>query len=267
MKKSIALYDVSYDDLFRNNENFIGKILYYEGEIIQSSRKYDGVYDLRVRITGEDMYSSDIVWVNYAGPRILEDDIVGFYGIVKDIKSYTAVLGQAIEIPEIDSLHLSVIDPSLSDESMENEIVVSIGETVVLDETAYMVQAVEKSDRSVQGRPNATGMLIAVFLQIENKELMTTDDLDMDMFTLTDSKDRVFTVVDESAKDNWRGISWVDLQPNIPNPAYVVFEVPFDPELSYRLAIRPYDAYKWYDGDDLRFINLGSGSSFDRVER
>ena len=148
---------------------------------------------------------------------------------------------------------------------------VSIGETIILDKIAYTVQTVEKSDRRIlQERPGA-GMLISVFLQMENKGRITTTYLSPSMFVLTDSKDRVFTVIDESAKDLWTSINSVRLQPDIPIPAYVIFEVPFDPELSYTLVIQPYDyPYDYegpYDRDDMRFIDLGLGSSFDLVKR
>lgn len=121
---------------FRYNENFTNKILYYEGEVIQSQREHGDIYFLIVGITEETYgYSyNDTVWVNYAGPRILEEDIVGFYGTVQGIEAHTAILGNSIEIPEIDSLHLSVIDRPLSNESMENEIEIS-NESVLREES------------------------------------------------------------------------------------------------------------------------------------
>ncbi len=104
--QSQARDDVSYDDLFRNNENFIGTIVYYEGEIIQSQNAYGDVYALRVKISD----AQDVIWVNYAGQRVLEGDIVEVYGTVKGIKSYSAVFDRTIDIPEIDSIHLNLIE-------------------------------------------------------------------------------------------------------------------------------------------------------------
>ena len=105
--KEDALYDVLYDDLFRNNEDYINKIIYFEGKVIQVQKQYGDVYHLR--ISSNDNSFDDVIWVSYAGPRILNNDVVGVYGTVKGIISYNAVLGQTIEIPEIDSLYLDVI--------------------------------------------------------------------------------------------------------------------------------------------------------------
>ena len=66
-------------------------------EVIQSQREHGDIYFLIVGITEETYgYSyNDTVWVNYAGPRILEEDIVGFYGTVQGIEAHTAILGNS----------------------------------------------------------------------------------------------------------------------------------------------------------------------------
>jgi len=51
----------------------------------------------------------DTVWGNYHGKRYLEDDIVNVWGRVKGLRTYTAVLGQEITVPEIDVLHMELI--------------------------------------------------------------------------------------------------------------------------------------------------------------
>lgn len=94
---------VPYDDLFRDNESYIGDIVYYRGEIIQVRESF-GSYDWRVA-TGENQYLGyvgDVIWGNYAGPRYLEGDVIELCGVVKGLKTYTAVLGQQVTVPEVD---------------------------------------------------------------------------------------------------------------------------------------------------------------------
>ena len=109
-----AIHGVNFDDLMRNNENYVGKILYLEGKIIQAQQSYGDVYDIRVSITKEELgfgstIYSDPIYVNYEGDRILEEDIVGIYGQVTGIKNYNGVFGQTISVPEVNSLLLEVI--------------------------------------------------------------------------------------------------------------------------------------------------------------
>ena len=108
-----AIPGISYDELMRNNEKYVDKILYLEGKVIQIQDVYGDTYALRVSITKEVLsfgssFWTDPIFVNYAGQRILEDDIVQMFVKVKGIKQYTAVLGNSISIPEVDSLILVV---------------------------------------------------------------------------------------------------------------------------------------------------------------
>ncbi len=100
--------EVSYDDLMRNNENYTDKIVHYKGKIIQVQNVYGDTYVLRVG-TDAPYYLKDIMWVNYAGKRVLEGDIIEFWGEVKGLKEYKAVLGNSITIPEIDASILNVV--------------------------------------------------------------------------------------------------------------------------------------------------------------
>ena len=112
--KDRAINGVEFDDLMRNNEKYVGNILYLEGKVVQATNTFGDTYIMRVSITEEELgfgttYYTDPIYVNYAGKRVLEDDIVGIYGRVVGIKEYTAVLGNTIELPEVDSLLLEVI--------------------------------------------------------------------------------------------------------------------------------------------------------------
>ncbi len=98
---------VSYDDLMRNNENYTGKIVHYKGQVVQVLHVSGDTYALRV---GLDMpFPKDIVWMNYAGKRVLEGDIIEFWGTVKGLKEYKSLLGEPITIPEIESSILDVV--------------------------------------------------------------------------------------------------------------------------------------------------------------
>ena len=101
--------NVTYDELFRNNENHIGKIVHYTGKVIQIQSSYGDNYVIRIGITKNTFSYSDIIWVNYEGSRILKDDIIEFWGEVKGIKKYSALFGQEITVPEVDSLILNVV--------------------------------------------------------------------------------------------------------------------------------------------------------------
>ena len=75
-------------------------------------QEYSGKeYDLRVATRAEAFigYYEDIIWVNYRGSRLIEDDIVDIWGYVKGLKTYTAVLGNEITIPELDAFHLKIV--------------------------------------------------------------------------------------------------------------------------------------------------------------
>jgi len=107
--KSTAL-EVSYDDLMRYNENYIGKIVYYPGgEIFQVAEGDGDRYTLLVSTKVYLYYSEDNVYVNYEGERLLEGDIVDLWGKVKGLKTYTAVLGNEVTIPELDALHVELV--------------------------------------------------------------------------------------------------------------------------------------------------------------
>jgi len=108
--KNTALKDLNYDELLRNNEKYIGKIVYYRGQTTQVTEVGRDRYILRVYVT-KDEYGlwDDDIWVNYEGKRVLEEDIIDLWGEVKGIKKYTTVLGASRSIPEINALLVEVV--------------------------------------------------------------------------------------------------------------------------------------------------------------
>ena len=92
---------VSYDDLFRNNAAYIGQKVHFQGKIIQVVEGPGDSYDLRVNVTQGQYTWDDTVYLRYSGPRLLEDDIIEFVGEVEGLRTYEAVFGNNITIPEL----------------------------------------------------------------------------------------------------------------------------------------------------------------------
>ena len=104
--------NVSYDDLMRYIENYRGKTVYFRGGVVQVQEVSGNEYNLRIATSGSYYigYYDDIIYVNYKGLRLLEDDIIDVWGYVKGLKTYTAVLGNEVTIPELDAFHLELVD-------------------------------------------------------------------------------------------------------------------------------------------------------------
>lgn len=98
---------IPYDDLVRNNEQYIGKTVKIRGKIIQSQSS-GNEYAFSVA-TRPDYYNLDIVYLNYNGPRFIEGDLVDIWGRVDGLKSNPTVLGNSVMIPEFTSNHLELV--------------------------------------------------------------------------------------------------------------------------------------------------------------
>ena len=103
---------MTYDELFRNIDDNEGKYVKFKGEISQVV--YDGDYSSQylIAITESDFLWTDNVYVELSRDKVsdkfLEGDIVAFYGECKGTYSYTSVLGQSIEVPEIYALYMDL---------------------------------------------------------------------------------------------------------------------------------------------------------------
>ncbi|MBW7884063.1 MAG: SH3 domain-containing protein [Caldilineaceae bacterium] len=102
---------ISYDELFRHNEKYVGTVVRYVGEVLQVQTKSCLVCDnpgyvLRVAVTKGDFgIWDDPIWVEYEGAeRFLEEDIVTVWGTVEGLQDYTAVLGNQVTIPKIKAI-------------------------------------------------------------------------------------------------------------------------------------------------------------------
>ena len=101
-----ALYDVEYDALLRFNEEYVGEIVYYRGDVVQVIHRYDDVYVLFIRPDTTARFDNDKLAVQYSGPRIIEDDLVKMYGVVTGLYEGETVLGAQTVYPAIDALYI-----------------------------------------------------------------------------------------------------------------------------------------------------------------
>lgn len=92
---------ISYDDLFRNNEKHVGKLVFYQGKVIQVLEDGSGKYQLRANVTKVRHGWDDTVFLYYSGSRLLEDDIIKFVGVVQGLITYESTSGASITIPAI----------------------------------------------------------------------------------------------------------------------------------------------------------------------
>ncbi|HHW86815.1 MAG TPA: SH3 domain-containing protein [Chloroflexi bacterium] len=109
---------IPYEELFRYNEQHVGKTVRYVGEVLQVQEKEclifcgedDKGYVLRVAVTkGSYGLWDDPIWVDYNGTqRFLEDDIVTVWGVVTGLQKYTAVLGNQITIPSVNAIDIQL---------------------------------------------------------------------------------------------------------------------------------------------------------------
>ncbi len=93
----------SYEDVARDPDNWEGHKVAFTGKVIQVMQDGNS-YTLRVNVTkGSYGIWSDTILVSYkagAGDsRILEDDVMTFYGTMNGMYSYKSVLGATVTVP------------------------------------------------------------------------------------------------------------------------------------------------------------------------
>ena len=106
---------ISYNELARNPKKYEGQMVKFTGEVIQvqeaQSMWYYNVYRIDVTYKGYGYYD-DTVYVTYDGygseERILEDDIVTFYGEYQGLKTYETVMGSSVTIPHVEAKYIVV---------------------------------------------------------------------------------------------------------------------------------------------------------------
>ena len=92
----------SYDDVARNPDDWEGRKVVFQGKVIQVMES-SGAYTLRVNVTQGRYTWDNTILVYYAASsgssRILEDDVMTFYGTMNGMYSYKSVLGATITVP------------------------------------------------------------------------------------------------------------------------------------------------------------------------
>ena len=95
---------ISYDELSRNPDEYKGEMVKFTGEVVQTIEG-SGISAMRVDVTkGSYGIYTDTVYVVYVedpSNRVLEDDIVSFYGMYDGLYSYQSVMGATITIPKV----------------------------------------------------------------------------------------------------------------------------------------------------------------------
>jgi hypothetical protein len=95
--------NISYNDLFRDNEKYIGKTAYFRGKIVQIAFLSGNEYIFRVATKKNQYfnYSDDIIYVNYQGSRYFEGDIIDLWGRVDGLEIYSAPWSNTVSFPKI----------------------------------------------------------------------------------------------------------------------------------------------------------------------
>ena len=102
---------ISYDELSRNPDEYEGEMVKFTGEVVQTMGS--GTFSsMRVDVTkGSYGIYTDTVYVSYiedSSNRVLEDDIVTFYGIYDGLYTYQSVMGATITIPKVTAVIVDI---------------------------------------------------------------------------------------------------------------------------------------------------------------
>ncbi len=96
---------IPFKDLFRNIDENEGEKIYYTGEVIQVMGDGKALSTMRVDITkGSYGIWTDTVLVNnfdFDSSKILEDDIIKFWGTVDGEESYETIMGGTVSLPKL----------------------------------------------------------------------------------------------------------------------------------------------------------------------
>lgn len=104
---------ISYEDLARNTESNEGNKYVFTGEIQQVAYdSEDGECEYLVSVTKDeyDFYTDNIYLYYERGEndKLIENDIITFYGEASGEKTYTSVLGEEITIPAVTAVYVEI---------------------------------------------------------------------------------------------------------------------------------------------------------------
>lgn len=108
--------DIPYKDLARDPDSYKNQVVHFTGEVIQVIESSYGPNEYRVAVTKDEFGGydyDDIVYLTYklneGESRILEDDVIEFYGTYKGLMSYESTLGGKITVPEVEGQYAEII--------------------------------------------------------------------------------------------------------------------------------------------------------------
>ena len=110
-KQSCASID--YKTLARNPDKYEGQKVTFTGQVVQVMEG-EGITAYRINVTPDEWgYYDDTVYVTYSGDlsegRILDDDIVNFWGESTGLYSYESVLHEEITIPSVEAKYIELV--------------------------------------------------------------------------------------------------------------------------------------------------------------
>jgi hypothetical protein len=122
---------IPYSNLMRQSDDYSNSLVYFRGKVAQVQNSYGNNYVLRIDTKQDPFvgYYGDTIWVDYTGDRLLEDDIIDVWGRFRGLKTYTAVLGNDITIPEINALHVEIVKEYTSSSSATSGVVTTVTPT------------------------------------------------------------------------------------------------------------------------------------------
>ena len=149
--KQNTVENLNYEELFRNNSQYVGKIVHYVGKIIQAQENSNNSYTLRVNVTEKEhgLWEDDL-FLNYEGERLLENEIVEFWGEVKGVKKYTTVLRTSRSIPEITVLHLEILKDYVGGGTTPIKKTVEVGKTDTQHGFSVTLNKIELTDKQTR---------------------------------------------------------------------------------------------------------------------
>jgi len=99
---------VSYSDLVRNNAQYVGKIVYFRGQVTRIFDTPEGftVVLMAVKDPSSNVYyENDIVWLDMNGPQLNEGNFIEIWGRVDGMETYKTAQGAMKTLPEITVLY------------------------------------------------------------------------------------------------------------------------------------------------------------------
>lgn len=104
-KKNPSTYpELPYDEMARNGNKHKGEKLKITGTVRQVMDRDTGGAMLRVATSEngyDDMYLVQIDSTEWENHRLLEDDVISFYGEVYGLYSYESTMGGKITVPDL----------------------------------------------------------------------------------------------------------------------------------------------------------------------